>query len=154
MQKNLEHTVMYAFTIAYFIVFIIMLILTITNCVIYIIPMKLQHPQIWGFYLCTIILYIMSTLETAYYIFTGDLETYNTDHNFVPDGEFSYQDLLNLVGAFTIKAIYSLITLTMYHLYLSLAYVNHDFNSIQEMNRSKKYSIVFFWFMIIFIAVV
>ena len=72
----------------------------------------------------------MSTLEMAYYIFTGDLETYNTDHNFVPDGEFSYQDILNLVGAFTIKAIYLLITLTMYHLYLSLAYVNHDFNSI------------------------
>ena len=151
MAESLGHTVTYAFFVAYFVIYLIMLVLSIIICLLYIIPMKMQHPQIWGFYLCTTILYILTSCEMAYYIFFGNIESYNVDHDFSLDGLTKPQVVLSQLCDCFIKAIFLLITLTMYHLYLSLAYVNHKFDSMEQVDRMKFLSALGFWLMILLV---
>ena len=118
-----------------------MLALCFHNCLRYVLPMKLKYPQIWGFYLLAVLIYIFCVSECAYYLANG-VDAYQVDHDMYTDldlGSISY-----VLSDNFLKCLFTLVTMTMYHLYLGLAFVNQR-KSMDTVSKLKKLAEITLW---------
>ena len=66
-----DNKVLLGLCIVYTTCYVFMLALCFHNCLRYVLPMKLEYPQIWGFYLLAILIYLFCVSEYAYYLANG-----------------------------------------------------------------------------------
>ena len=118
-----DNKVLLGLCIVYTICYVLMLALCFHNCLRYVLPMKMEYPQIWGFYLLAVLIYAFCVMEYAYYLANG-VKAYQNDHDMYTAldlGSISY-----IVSDNLLKCLFALVTMTMYHLYLGLAFVNQQ----------------------------
>ena len=88
-----------------------------------------------------VLIYIFCVLEYAYYLANG-VDAYQVDHDMYTDldlGSISY-----VLSDNFLKCLFALVTMTMYHLYLGLAFVNQR-KSMEKVNKLKKFAEITLW---------
>ena len=89
-ESDWQYKLLYTLFIFYDLIYLAMLALSLMNFTQYVIPMKMQYPQIWGFYVCAIVMYICCLCEISYYIFSDDVDGYAKDHDLVLDDDYEF----------------------------------------------------------------
>ena len=141
-----ESNTIYGFFIGCFCTYLSTFIFTIFIILKYIVPMKMEYPQIWGFYLLAITIYLICVVEMGYYLGAG-AEKYKVEHDELGRGALS-----GFIVSQLNKCVFMLITLTMYHLYLGLAFVNQRFKKMSDVYRRQ--NIAFWIFSILSLLVI
>ena len=71
----------------YFAGYILLFLFTLFNITVYIVPMKMGYPQIWGFYLIVITIYTLVSIEMGNFIFTRTIDRYADVHDFEEESD-------------------------------------------------------------------
>ena len=129
--------------IALLVLYLFTLIFTVFIFFKYTVPLKRDKPQICSFYILSMVNQALCIAIYIYFIVIGVSKLTKVINT----------NILVLMGfaiSRTISStIFCLITLTMYQLYLGLAYVNKKYKSMDVVRQKKSCALI--WFAIIFI---
>ena len=127
----------------------ILLIFTMFIFFKYTVPLKRNYPQILSFYILNIVNQITCITVLAYLCAIGGEEHNMMYHNVQSGVSIAFNCSRTLD-----YCVYLLLTLTMFHLYLGLAFVNRKYKSMREVHCIKdKAAILFFTMCIISVLI-
>ena len=141
MNEN-QRRAFYGIFIIQFVIYVAILILCIYNTIRFIIPKKMTAPQILGFYILSFTIFLAVIVELIYYFFNG-ADEYIRDHKNID------MDTGMISSTFSdglVEAIFVLMTLTMYYLYLGLYQINHQQTYLtSDSHKKKKVALTLYW---------
>lgn len=114
-----------------------MIVLCVHNFCRYIYPTKMSHGQLWGFYALAISIYSACIVELIYCLVNG-VGGYQIHHDFSHQDSLTVEMVTCMISDFLFKVLYLLITMTLYQLFLGIAFINGEIEQIEVVKGKSR----------------